>query len=304
MEAEFTAEGRVPRERLRALGAKRDGPGAARFAVQGLLLVITSTALVLAPAGWPLVVAMTAAGLVQYTFFGPLHECCHGTPFASRRLHAVVSWTASFVQFFGPSLMRSFHFAHHRHTHELAKDPELGGMAFMARWPRGLMWLVTVSGLPILMARTGWLLLTTVNPPWSVWTKTLPFVQPADRAAIVRDSRVLFLLHAALIAAGVWWWPPLLRWYGAAWVGHAFLSVHITCEHRGLPEGGDVLDRTRSFGGNRLLDWFLWNMPYHAEHHAYPAVPFHALPALHAELDGQLPHDGGSVLGLHLRRGR
>lgn len=24
-----------------------------------------------------------------------------------------------------------------------------------------------------------------------------------------------------------------------------------------------------------------WNMPYHAEHHAYPAVPFHALPSLH-----------------------
>ncbi len=22
-------------------------------------------------------------------------------------------------------------------------------------------------------------------------------------------------------------------------------------------------------------------MPYHAEHHAYPAVPFHALPSLH-----------------------
>jgi len=26
---------------------------------------------------------------------------------------------------------------------------------------------------------------------------------------------------------------------------------------------------------------FAWNMPYHAEHHAYPAVPFHALPRLH-----------------------
>jgi fatty acid desaturase len=26
---------------------------------------------------------------------------------------------------------------------------------------------------------------------------------------------------------------------------------------------------------------FAWNMPYHPEHHAYPAVPFHALPRLH-----------------------
>ena len=25
-----------------------------------------------------------------------------------------------------------------------------------------------------------------------------------------------------------------------------------------------------------------WNMPYHAEHHSYPAVPYHRLPDFHA----------------------
>ena len=30
-----------------------------------------------------------------------------------------------------------------------------------------------------------------------------------------------------------------------------------------------------------LFGLFLaWNMPYHAEHHAFPAVPFHNLPAV------------------------
>jgi len=29
-------------------------------------------------------------------------------------------------------------------------------------------------------------------------------------------------------------------------------------------------------------------MPYHAEHHAYPAVPFHALPQLHERVRGQI----------------
>ena len=33
---------------------------------------------------------------------------------------------------------------------------------------------------------------------------------------------------------------------------------------------------------------FAWNMPYHAEHHAYPAVPFHALPRLHAGIRGKI----------------
>ena len=33
---------------------------------------------------------------------------------------------------------------------------------------------------------------------------------------------------------------------------------------------------------------FAWNMPYHAEHHAYPAIPFHALPRLHARVRGKI----------------
>jgi fatty acid desaturase len=42
-----------------------------------------------------------------------------------------------------------------------------------------------------------------------------------------------------------------------------------------------------------MLTWALvrlsaWNMPYHAEHHAYPAVPFHALPRLHARVRDRL----------------
>ena len=28
----------------------------------------------------------------------------------------------------------------------------------------------------------------------------------------------------------------------------------------------------------------MWNMPFHAEHHLYPSIPFHALPQAHQEL--------------------
>ena len=31
-----------------------------------------------------------------------------------------------------------------------------------------------------------------------------------------------------------------------------------------------------------------WNMPFHAEHHAHPALPFHALPAAHALLAARI----------------
>ena len=39
-----------------------------------------------------------------------------------------------------------------------------------------------------------------------------------------------------------------------------------------------------------LVRLFAWNMPYHSEHHAYPAVPFHALPRLHGQVRGRIEH--------------
>ncbi|MGE0706654.1 MAG: fatty acid desaturase [Planctomycetota bacterium] len=92
----------------------------------------------------------------------------------------------------------------------------------------------------------------------------------------------------------------MLRLYLALPVNHALLSLYIACEHRGLPTTGSVLERTRSFAAGPLTRWLFWNMPYHAEHHAYPAVPFHALPRLHAAL----VHRTRGPLWLHMTGGR
>jgi Na+-transporting NADH:ubiquinone oxidoreductase subunit F len=37
-------------------------------------------------------------------------------------------------------------------------------------------------------------------------------------------------------------------------------------------------------------------MNYHIEHHMFPAIPFHALPKLHARIKGQLPRTYSSWL--------
>jgi fatty acid desaturase len=49
-----------------------------------------------------------------------------------------------------------------------------------------------------------------------------------------------------------------------------------------------MLANTRTTLTNALVRYFAWNMPYHAEHHAFPALPFHALPAAHRALQGEL----------------
>jgi len=34
----------------------------------------------------------------------------------------------------------------------------------------------------------------------------------------------------------------------------------------------------------------MWNMPYHTEHHLFPSIPFHQLPALHEKIRARLAH--------------
>jgi fatty acid desaturase len=40
-------------------------------------------------------------------------------------------------------------------------------------------------------------------------------------------------------------------------------------------------------------------MPYHAEHHAYPALPFHALPAAHRVLKAEIAVQAPGYIAVH-----
>ena len=48
---------------------------------------------------------------------------------------------------------------------------------------------------------------------------------------------------------------------------------------------------------NPALRMLYWNMNYHIEHHLFPQVPFHALPALHEAVRDQCPPPTGGILG-------
>jgi fatty acid desaturase len=49
-----------------------------------------------------------------------------------------------------------------------------------------------------------------------------------------------------------------------------------------------MLRNARTTRTTGLLRRLAWNMPYHAEHHAHPALPFHALPKAHALLEARI----------------
>lgn len=305
MDAVLIEEELIAPARLRELSQRKNGPSARRFAAQMLAYFGSAIALVWIGEGWWIAPLLLFNGVIQFGLFGLLHESCHNTVFTSRSLNRLAGWLAALAQPMSPALMRAFHFEHHRHTHELARDPELGGLEFMARWPRGSMWLATMSGISILVARIGWSSFAALVPGGidRAWERVLPFVHPAERRRIGWEARILLAIHGMLIAAAILWLPGLWWVYAGMALGHMFLSWYITCEHRGLAEQGSILERTRTLLAPRWVKWLVWNMPYHAEHHAWPAVPWHALPVVHAQVREHLVHLE-RPLYLHLHGGR
>ena len=56
----------------------------------------------------------------------------------------------------------------------------------------------------------------------------------------------------------------------------------------GHPRVANMFQNTRTVFTTALVRFLAWNMPYHVEHHVYPAVPFHQLPALHRLMRDEL----------------
>jgi len=303
MKETFIVDDPLPAERLRGLMATTDAQSLRHMSLQCLLLVLSFVALAAAPMGPLKGAALLVHGLCHLAFFGLLHESCHRTAFSRRSLNTLGGWIAALSQPMSPALMRAFHFEHHRHTHDVSRDPELARLAFMLRWPRHLLWLGTLTGVHLLVARVGWALFAALVPQGKPWTAVLPFVSPQARSQVAMEARILVAIHGGLIAAGCTIAPAMVWYYAGLVMGHAYLGTYTLCEHRGLPASGSILDRTRSINTTAFLRWLLWNMPYHAEHHAWPAVPWHALPALHKEVRDHLPHKEHGIVMLQWRRG-
>lgn len=305
MDAVLIDEPLVSSEHLRDLGRRSDAASLRRLVAQTILYVGSAVALVWVDQIAAIFALLLVNGVAQFAMFGMLHEACHKTAFARGWLSQLAGWIAALAQPMSPALMAAFHFHHHRHTHQLDQDPELGGLAFMVRWPRGLMWLATMTGVALVVARFGWSLFAALvpTPAARMWDRVLPFVRPERRRRVAWEARLLMLIHASAITAACLWLPALGRVYAGMMIGHMFLAWYTTCEHRGLAQEGSILARTRSLVTPAWLRWLVWNMPYHAEHHAWPAIPWHALPALHEQVKQHLVHRE-RPLYLHLHGGR
>jgi fatty acid desaturase len=300
-------------QELAALVVKRDAPGLARFAMHYGLFLATAAAAVFADDEVVRVVAAFGCAPLWSGLFATMHETMHGTAFRTRALNEIGLWLSALPIFFVPTPERELHFEHHRFTHDPARDPELSvDGENLARGPRNLAeWLGLVSGLPLILARA--VMLPSVAFGLHIALKDvagvpklvrLPWLRPRHRVRAVIEAWLCIAIYVA-IAIAAWAHDPTLRAYAelavAFVVGQAMLAVYQQCEHRGLHPSGDIFARTRSLNTFAIVRLVYWNMPWHAEHHAYPAVPFHALGALHEKLAPRLVHKDDGFAALTLR---
>ncbi len=214
--------------------------------------------------------------------FCAFHETAHRTAFRTRWLNAVVGTLAGFLTFWPYRNYRVYHWEHHRHTQDPSLDPEL----FFAKPASLPVYLLVLTGIPNAIRRVGDMLRLArgrADRPW---------MAPAERRPLILEARAYLVGYAVVAAASVLVGTPivLLVWIAPWMVGQAFLRPYLLAEHTGCGVTRDCLENTRTTLTLALVRLFAWNMPYHSEHHAYPAVPFHALPRLHEQVRGRIEH--------------
>lgn len=287
---------------LRRLAGRRDGPGLARAALQFAGFGLSALAAQqLGERGHPGAVGASAlAGLAVLTFFPLLHESGHGTAFVRERWNRLAAWVGALFMLQAPSFFREFHLAHHQWTQDRERDPEIASIPnLLDPWPGSpVHYLAIASGQWLMVGKFGFSLICALLP-YSVWKGFFPFVREGKQRRIAWESRLAVVVLVGAAWAGLALVPGfayvLLAWP----IAHLGLGLYLMTEHTGLPNQGSQFDRTRTVRSNPAVRWLMWNMPYHAEHHAFPGIPFHALPALEAEIQLPAPKTATGYLAFH-----
>lgn len=283
----------LDRATLSALSTKSDMAGLARLAGH-LAVIALGIAAVAAADGvlWLKLPAMAALGFAWATLFAPMHECVHATPFASRRLNRLVGWWTGAAVGWNSTYYRRFHAWHHRYTQDPDNDPEL-------RTPKPhnvLAYLKRLSGLPYYVFQMRDLYRCATGK-----IGDLPFIPERGIDEIQRSALLQVGLYAGILSASISTgsWAALEYWIAPMLLGQPFMRIILLAEHTGCTEDRNGLTNTRTTRASWPVRFLMWNMPFHAEHHLYPSVPFHALPKAHGLIGEQLTFISPSYPAAH-----
>jgi fatty acid desaturase len=277
---------------VRRLSRRSDARGLLQLAMHVALLAATAVLVYLSRGHNYLAVALLLHGAVLSFLFCALHESVHGTAFASRWLNDGVAWVCGALLMLPPAYFRYFHFAHHRYTQDPVRDPELA----VAPAASVGSWAWRVSGLPYWLDRLRCTLRHALTG-----RVTESFVPDGRRPLIVREARLLWATYFTVAAASICFASDaaLVYWVLPALLGQPFLRLFLLAEHSGCPLTADMLANTRTTHTAVAVRLLTWRMSYHAEHHCFPSVPFHALRELNALIGARTRITAPGYLAVH-----
>ena len=136
------------------------------------------------------------------------------------------------------------------------------------------------------------------NAMGKVHPEEAQYIPEQERPKVVRVARIWVGIYAATVALAVATGSilPLIviglpRFYGAC--HHVMTGL---LQHGGLAD--NVIDHrlnSRTVYMTPISRFIYWNMNFHVEHHMFPMVPYHQLPALHDAIKHDLSAPNRSI---------
>jgi fatty acid desaturase len=282
----------VPRETMRKLLERRDGPAIRDTIIWFTLLGITAYATYrLWGTWWAILPYFIYATLYSQTSDSRWHEAGHGTAFKTRWMADALYQVASFMVLRRPTVWRWSHSRHHTDTIIVGRDAEIAVMRppDLARTIANFVGIFDAWYSMKALLTNAFGILTPAEKS---------FIPEMEQSRAIAAARVHIAIYAATIALAVAlgsWLPLMLiglpRLYGA-W--HMVMVGLL--QHGGLAD--NVTDHrlnTRTVYMNPVSRYLYLNMNYHVEHHMFPMVPYHALPRLHELIKHDLPVPNPSI---------
>lgn len=259
-----------------ALTESSDRAGLRHLAGHAALILICGLMIAARVPFWP--VLLPVQGLFIIFLFTLEHECTHRTPFRRPALSDWAGRISGFLILLPFEWFRYFHLAHHRWTNIEGKDPELASPKPQT-WAA---WVWHVSGIPY------WAVGGRLLAGLALGRARGDFLPDGALPRIFREARVMAagygLVAVTLVVTPVLLWV----WIVPVLLGQPALRLYLLAEHGDCPQVANMFENTRTTFTTRLVRYLAWNMPYHTEHHVYPAVPFHRLPDLHGQMRNHL----------------
>lgn len=285
-------ESPIPRKRMKELMKRKNGPAIRDTLIWFALLIGTGYLAYLSWGTWWAVPAFLAYGIL-YSSPGDSrwHECGHGTAFKTPWMNEVIYQLASFLSLRPATPWRWSHTRHHTDTIIVGRDPEIAQ-------PRPPVWRIILLDYLRLYAGP-----KDIKRMFQHCFGVIPkdqqeYIPASEFRKTIWESRVYVLIFIGVIT-----WCILAKSILPAmfiilpsFYGAFLVLVFGMTQHLGLHE--DVLDHrlnTRTVYMNPVFRFLYWNMNYHIEHHMFPMVPYHALPALHEEMKGDCPRPSRSL---------